>query len=46
MVKKFEIDVKIRVGKTGSLGPWHKVMGYCGSVRMRPVIPYTQRNNW
>ena len=35
-----------RLGKIGSLGPRHKVIGHCRSVRMLPVIPNTQRNNW
>ena len=38
--------LKVRVGKTGALGPWHKVIGYCRSVRMLPVIGLGIRNNW
>ena len=30
---------KCRVGKTGSLGRWRKVIGYCRSVRILSVIP-------
>ena len=31
--------MNIRVGKTGSLGPWSRVILYCRSVRMLAVIP-------
>ena len=33
------IKLFIRMGKTGSLGPWRRVIVYCRSVRML-------RNNW
>ena len=36
----------IRVGKTGSLGPWSRVIVYCRSVRMLTVIPFGIKNNW
>ena len=39
-------DGKIRVGKTGFLGPWHKVIGYSRIVRTIPVMPMGIRNNW
>ena len=41
-----EKGIKIRMGKSGFFGPWSKVIGYCRSVRMLPVIPNTQRNYW
>ncbi len=37
-------DMYTRLGKTGSFGPWSRVIVYCRSVRMLPVIPYAQRN--
>ena len=39
-------DGKIRVGKTGFLGPCPKVIGYCKRTRMLPVIPLGIKNNW
>ena len=36
--------VKIRVGKTGSVLPWRKVIGYCRSVRIiAKAITYDDR---
>ena len=32
-------DMLVRVGKTGSLGPWCRVIRYCRSRRMLTVIP-------
>lgn len=29
--------LSVRIGKTGFLGPWRKVIGYCRSVRMLPL---------
>ena len=38
-------DSLMWVDKTGSLGPWSRVIVYCKSVGMLPVIPYTQTTN-
>ena len=38
LIKKRPFELFIRVGKTGLLGPWLRVIGYCRSVRMLPVI--------
>ena len=33
-------DGKIRVGKTGFLGPWREVIGYYRKVRILPIVPF------
>ena len=39
-------EIYIRVGKTGSLGLWSKVIGYCRTVRMLSVISLVIMNKW
>ena len=41
-----EVGMQIRVGKTGSLGPWSRVIVYCRSVKMLPVIILGIRRYW
>ena len=45
-IQSYYVGMYIRVGKTGSLGPWIRVIMYCRSVRMLPDIPLGIKNNW
>ena len=43
-VVKFQMDICIKLGKIVFCWPRRKVIGHGRSVRMLPVIPYTQRS--